>query len=311
MSAQWHPDAEAIARYQAGLLSGSRGRRLAAHVAGCARCASVSDQLARVGPALVSVPATPMPDAVERQITAALAVEAATRPAGASPAGAQPADARPRRLRRLRRPRVHRLRLALAVVPAVACLLLGGLVYMLSQLTSSPSSSSAASAGAAASAPSAFASAAHGTASAPSSASGLAPAAGTPAFGTGLKPLDSGPVPFVVVESGTAYHKGTLGAQVRGELNVSTSQSPGRSPAAGGNRPAGGGARLAPSQGLVGCVRHLTGSTHPRLVDLATYQGQPAYVIAVTGRVWVVGLGCTASHPALITSAPLPPPSAS
>lgn len=305
MSAQWHPDTEAIARYQAGLLSGSRGRRLTAHAADCAQCASVSDQLAGVSPVLAAVPATPMPDAVERQITAALAAEAATRSAEAA---TRPADVRPRRRPRRPRlprlPRVHGLRLAMAVVPAVACLLLGGFVYLLSHMTSS-SSSSAAAAGAAASARSAP-SAAGGAASAPSSASGMEPAARTPAFGTGLKPLDGGPVPFVVVESGTVYHKGTLGAQVRDELNGSTGKSPGDLPTAGGNRPAVGGARLAPSQALVGCVQHLTGNPHPRLVDLATYQGQPAYVIAVTDRVWVAGLGCTASHPDLITSVALP-----
>ncbi len=85
MSRQQHPDAEALARYRAGDVDGFRGRRLAAHVAGCARCASVTDDLAAVSTLLASVPAPSMPDAVERQITAALAAEAATRQAASPP----------------------------------------------------------------------------------------------------------------------------------------------------------------------------------------------------------------------------------
>jgi hypothetical protein len=60
-----------------------------------------------------------------------------------------------------------------------------------------------------------------------------------------------------------------------------------------------------PTTQLRGCVQHFTGDTQPQLVDRATYQGTPAYVIASTSRVWVVGLGCTATKPELITSVPL------
>jgi hypothetical protein len=124
-----HPDAAALAEYRAGLAGGVRGRRLAAHVASCAHCASVSDQLAAVSSTLASAPAPALPDAVERRITAALAAEAALRaetagtpetarteaapaaepaaaaataaaatgavPAGAVPAGAVPAEGPP------------------------------------------------------------------------------------------------------------------------------------------------------------------------------------------------------------------------
>jgi hypothetical protein len=38
------------------------------------------------------------------------------------------------------------------------------------------------------------------------------------------------------------------------------------------------------------------------LVDRATYQSQPVYVIAVPDKAWVVGVGCTASDPGLITT---------
>ena len=68
-----------------------------------------------------------------------------------------------------------------------------------------------------------------------------------------------------------------------------------------GQSASGGG----PSQALQGCVLHLTGGMVPRLVDQATYQGQPAYVIASSTHVWVVGLGCTAAKTELVESVPL------
>jgi hypothetical protein len=43
----------------------------------------------------------------------------------------------------------------------------------------------------------------------------------------------------------------------------------------------------------------------PRLVDRATYQGEPAYVIASSARVWVVEPGCTAAITDLIVSVAL------
>ncbi|MFZ0162643.1 MAG: hypothetical protein WAL12_03560, partial [Trebonia sp.] len=80
MTSQRHPDATALAEYKAGLTGGRRGwrpRRLAAHVASCASCASVNDQLAAVTTVLASAPEPAMPDAVESRIIAALATEAA------------------------------------------------------------------------------------------------------------------------------------------------------------------------------------------------------------------------------------------
>jgi len=42
-----------------------------------------------------------------------------------------------------------------------------------------------------------------------------------------------------------------------------------------------------------------------RLVDRATYRGEPAYVIASSTRAWVVGLGCTAAKTELVVSVAL------
>ncbi len=303
MSGQKHPDTEEIASLQAGFVSGSRARRLAAHVAGCARCAAVSDQFGAVSSMLASVPSAALPEAFERQISAAIATEASARAAGvgtadASPAHATPADrvkpsARPARSRGLRG---YTLRPGIALIPVAACLLVG-FGYLLSHTGSSSSSSSAGS-GVAASAPTPV----NAAASAQASASGPAPAAA---------PERSRPLAFTVVRSGTRYRASTLAAQVRGELRALKfsvkvpvpSAAPSSYNTSTGSSAAGGG--TAPPQPLVGCVLQVTGGTTPSLVDRAYYQDKPAYVIVVPDKAWVVGVGCTASDTDVITSAAL------
>ena len=313
MSGRWHPDTEALAEYRAGLVGGFRRRRLAAHVAGCAQCASASEQLDAVGSVLTSVPAPVMPDEVERRIAAALAAEAAARQAdGAARQGAVPSAGHSRH-RRLsgapeapsargsgRRPagRPRRLRPVMTLVPVAACLL-AGFGYLLSNVVgpSGPSGAvSAASASSAASAPAERA--------APLPAEGSASAGSVPSespTAAGLEPANGTPAGFAVTRSGTMYHRATLGAQVLHQMALQAASHS----AAAQPGPSGG---SAPSQSLVGCVQRLIGNVPPSLVDRATYQGKPAYVIAVPTRAWVVGLGCTASNTALITSIRLPGP---
>lgn len=307
MSRQQHPDAEVLARYQAGDVDGFRGRRLAAHVAGCAHCASVTDDLAAVSTLLASVPAPSMPDAVERQITAALAAEAATRQAASPAADSSPAGGqRSRHLRPVRSDRSHTrgFRPVMAAVSAAACLLLVGFGYLLSQTGSSSSSSSAISAAApAASAPAAAAANGHPAAGAQPAGKAVSPTRNA------LKPLESQQAAqFLVTKSGTSYQQATLAAQVRGELNRrgTPSASAGTLPATGGSQAAGSAGSLPPSPSLIGCVLTVTGNVPPTLVDLATYEGKSAYVIAVSDRAWVVGLSCSASNPDVITSVDLP-----
>jgi hypothetical protein len=284
MSGQWHPDTEALAEYRAGLIGGLRRRRLAAHVAGCAQCASVSKRLDAVGSMLASVPAPAVPDEVQRRITAALAAEATARQDAARQDAAPSAD--PRRHRRPWRPRrPRRFRPVMTLVPAAACLLLAGFGYLLSNIGGSSGPSGAVSAASAPSAPSAT-SAPAARAAEGSGAAGSVPRESAPA--AGLAPADGTRAGFAVIASGTMYHRATLGEQVRRQMTVQA---------------AGGGS--APSPSLAGCVLRLTENVPPRLVDRATYQGKPAYVIAVPDRAWVVGLGCTASNPAQITSIPL------
>lgn len=287
MSGQWHPDPTALAEYRAGLAGSRRGRRLAAHVASCASCASVSEQLAGVTAALASAPSPALPEAVEHRITAALAAEAATatgtargtRSRSASHDGAGPSR-RPGRPRpgwgwgaRLSRPVV------LASV-AAACLVLFCGVYLFGiahVLTGSGTPSAASSPGG---------SALAGPAVAPAAGSAQAPhGAYEPAKGAAQ-------AAFLVTESGTKYQAATLAAQVRTRLAAAK-------PASGTvANPVG----YTPSAALSACVLHLTGQVKPSLVDWATYQGKPAYVIAVANRAWVVGPGCTVSDPELVTS---------
>ena len=296
MTSQWHPDPTALAEYKAGLTGGRRARRLAAHVASCASCASVNDQLAAVTTVLASAPEPAMPDAVESRIIAALATEAALvtdtphdteaahdtaakRDTALRPVGGDGGGSRRRPGGRSGRsgPGNRWLRPAVLASAAAACLVLFGGVYGIAHLSSGSSSSSAASSAA-------------GTAAAGSESSPLA-GAQAPGTHTRLEPADGGQAAaFAVTASGTNYQSATLAQQVRAQL---------ARPAKTAAPPAAEG---APSAQLSACVLHLTGQMRPSLVDRATYQGKPAYVIAVPNWAWVVGTGCTASNPELIAS---------
>jgi hypothetical protein len=291
MTGQWHPDAATLAEFLAGLTGGRRARRLSAHVASCADCASVNDQLAVVTTVLASAPEPAMPDAVERRIMAALATEAslvtetsheteaahgtaAKRETALRSVGGDGGGSR-RRPGRRSGPGNRWLRPAVLASAAAACLVLFGGVYGITHLSSGSSSTSAASN-------------AEGSAAAGSESSPLAGAAQAPS--TRVEPADSVPAAaFTVTASGTNYLPATLALQVRAQLARSAKTA---LPAAG----------AALSTQLRACVLHLTGQMRPSLVDRATYQGKPAYVIAVTNRAWVVGTGCTASNPELIAS---------
>lgn len=277
MTGQWHPDETALAEYREGLTGGRRARRLAAHVASCGHCASVNDQLAAVTATLASAPDPAMPDSVERRIMAALAAETplateaspATKPQQSTEVARGTAPRRPGG----RRPgsRGRWLRPAMLASAAAACLVLFGGVYGIAHLSSGSSSSSAASSAA-------------GHAASSAAAGAEAPVRLEPGNGA------QQPATFAVTASGTSYQPATLAEQVRAEVAKPNKSAP---------QPAD---EAAPSAQLAGCVLHLTGQVRPSLVDRATYQGKPAYVIAVTNWAWVVGTGCTASNPELIAS---------
>ena len=131
---------------------------------------------------------------------------------------------------------------------------------------------------------------------------------------------ESGPSQFVVTESGTRYLESTLARQVKQHFasvtpaaqtptqsaaasSPSSSAEPASSASASAESSAAAG--TTPGPGLTGCVSHLTKGVMPTLVDRATYDGIPAYIIATSSRVWVVGLGCSAADTQLITSVSL------
>lgn len=239
---------------------------------------------------LAALPDPVLPDAVAARISAAIAAEATTRAeatarAGSAATGGRPLGPPPQHAR-IRRSRRFRVR---AISSVAACLVLVALGFLLRRATVSSSS------------PSAPSSLAHGIAApAMSSAGGTAGASRNgenltePVPAAAAKPSPTASAPFRVTVRGDAYQKSTLVSQVRERL-------------ASGTRAftSSGAVGSVPTAALVGCVLRVTDNTVPSLVDEATYAGRPVYVIAVSSRAWVVGRGCTATHPELITSVSL------
>jgi len=249
-------------------------------------------QLSAVAAYLASVPVPALPDAVESRISAALTAEDAARPRLPVPLP-RPARGRRRRAGGHRRPGDGRRRGGFLRRPAanvgllVVCLVLAGLGFALAQGSGQESFSSSVAAGPAA-VPSPTAANAAGSSAVGSGASSASGAVKPGPQASSVSAPDAGSATFSVTASGTKYERATLAEQVRARV-------------------AGSPASLGATSGaaLRGCVLHLTGGVAPRLVDRATYQGEPAYVIASSTRVWVVGLGCTAAKTELVVSVAL------
>jgi hypothetical protein len=275
---------------------------------------------------LASVPSPVLPAGFEARISAAIAAEATARADRTddakttgrsapleefSPAAeaSGPATAAKRRrrtstaARRSRpggsRPDGRRRRLRMPPTAVLAPLILPLVIVVFAivfiQFGSSPSSSSA-----------------------PDSSGTSAAGSAAPAFRSEQAGANRQPAPFVVAESGTRYQESTLVSQVRDALAspaygiVTPAALPIASSTSGATHgftsdtpsSAGPMSTVQPTA-LAGCVARLTGGVRPSLVDRATYNGSPAYIIAVPSRVWVVGLGCTAADPQQITSVSL------
>jgi hypothetical protein len=271
-----HPDSDVLAEYREGLISGRRGARITAHLAGCDQCAALSDQLAGVSILLASAPVPAMPDSVARRLDTVLAAEAAQRH-DAERAGAGASRERAAH----RRPAGRggwRLVTVRVLAPAAAVVALAALGFGLSRI-GGPTNSSATSS-AAGSAPTS--SAAPRAAAAPANA-----AQGRPGVGNrlGLPPA------FRVHNSPTSYQRSTLRDQIEHELGA---------PAG----PAG-----VPSAQIMGCVSRVTGGQGtPVLVENARFQGQPAIVIVASHQgsdtVWVTAPGCSATSDTVLDTLP-------
>ena len=70
-----HLDTDVLAEFRAGLITGRRSVKIAAHLAGCDRCTALDDRLAGVSALLASVPAPSMPDSVAQRLEVVLAAE--------------------------------------------------------------------------------------------------------------------------------------------------------------------------------------------------------------------------------------------
>jgi hypothetical protein len=247
--------------------------------------------------------------------------------AGARVLGPAPARARVRRrdrqerrrerdVRKIFEPRrerdVRRVLGRFVVGPLAVCLLIVIVALGLSRAGSSSSSSSAASggavgaaapAGAASSAPAA--SSAFGNSRAASGAVAPGPASSVAASAS------ASAADFAVVQTGTSYQRATLAQQARAQVLAVQARESGPtavpSASSSGAPPSASSFALAsspPTAQVRACVLKVTGGVLPELVDKAAYQGTPAYVIASSSRVWVVGLGCTAARPQVIVSVP-------
>jgi hypothetical protein len=273
-----HLDADVLAEYRAGLITGRRRRAIAAHLADCAQCAAVGGQLAELSALLAAVPSPAMPDSVAQRLDTVLAAEVARRE-DAERAGVNRSRDRKRAPRPAPRPtpRFLTMRVLAPAGAALAILAAGG--YGLSLIGAQSSSSSSATAGSAA-APVAVPSAAPGS---------YAPANG-PSHALGLA-------------AGPDYRRATLRSQLEAVL---------RAAAANGflQHAAAGQPLSAPLQA---CVQRLASGISPGTLDLvqsARFQGRPAIVIVVSSGdgylAWVVAPGCSATSANVLARTTLP-----
>jgi len=273
-----HPDIDVLAEFRAGLITGRRGARITAHLAGCDRCTALDDQLAGVSVLLASVPAPAMPDRVAQRLDTALAAEVARRDnaervqgdgASESPVPRRPDGHRGFRLLSLR---------VLAPVAAVVVLAAGG--YGLSRLVG-PASQTTASSAAGSATP---ASAPSTAGSAKSAGRANVPAAGPARITPGI----------VVVTSTTNFSRTSLAQQVRAALLVS---------------PAPGSTQAATPQ-VRGCVLGLIGDHPLQRVESVHFEGRPATLVVArtgTGEVaWIAAPDCSATNRHVLDTASLP-----
>ncbi len=283
-----HVDADVLAEFRAGLITGRRGARIAAHLAGCDRCTAVDDRLGGVSTLLASVPAPAMPDRVAQRLDTVLAAEVARRD-DAERAGREhspepamsPARAAHRGFRLLS------LRV-LAPVAAAAAVLAGG-GYGLSLIAQGPGNQIAASS--AGGAASRAASAAEPIAGANQSANRAAVPSVSPVSG-GSHRVSLATFPVAVIN--TNFRAAGLEQQVENAVKAA--------------RAAGAGQQASPQ--LRACVEKVAGSAFPVQVLLAHYEGHPATIIVARTaqgyEAWVAGPDCSGTNRDVLNHTSLP-----
>jgi hypothetical protein len=301
-----HVSAETMARFRQGDLSQRRSSHIGRHLAECARCGALNEDLAGVTTLLADAQPPPMPEHLAARIQTAVAAEAARR---VTAPAANKAAAHGRS--RLPRPARTGSRVALGgLAAAAAVVLVAGGVYEITQHGGSSASPSSSAASAPAARP-AGGSAGNGA---------MMPAA--PAFGPVLQYRHAGRLDSISpVTTGTYFTQGKLTSQVAADVTKYgtgfTKTGPNATPA---SRAASGSPAVVPGEhaglfggipvpALRGCVNRIAAGDLVLLVDVAHYRGAPATVIvtevAVTGpmQIWVVGTGCSASRSDVLTRA--------
>ncbi len=297
-----HLDAEILAEFGAGLITGRRGAQITAHLASCDRCTALGDQLAGVSALLASVPGPAMPDSVTQRLEVVLAAENAARSKnnGAERVRADRPAHRASGRRRTPRPSFRRLSARVLAPVAVIVLAAGG--YGLSRAIGpggQATTASGASAGRAVSAPAAGPAAAKGAASAAASSPVNAPrsSASPPvrgAAGTLPQAHRLTPANFSLVAGTVDFSAATFRQQVVRDLSTAP-------PAA---------AVSSVTTRLRGCVQNLTRSAPLVRVESDRFEGQPAtLVVARTGpgdTAWLAGPGCSATSRDVLATTTVP-----
>ncbi len=281
-----HLDTDVLAEFRAGLITGRRGTKIAAHLAGCDRCTALDDQLAGVSALLASFQAPPMPDSVAQRLDTVLAAEVTRKNHPERAQVDRPGDSgahdRPPAKRGFR---LATWRVLVPVSAAVVLLAAGG--YGLSLLVGgpgSPPSFSVAAGSAAKSASSAVPSASSAAkAASPPEAAPLTPGA------SARRAMSPAYLHLRIATSRTNFVSATLKQQLRNELNTPL------------------GTTHAASSQTIGCVQAVAGNARLIRVMSARFEGRPATVIVArdsTGDMaWVVGPDCSAaSHDVLDTT---------
>jgi len=289
-----HLDAEVLAEFRAGLITGRRGAAITAHLAGCDRCTALGDQLAGVSALLASVPLPAMPDSLAQRLDTVLAAEAARPEQVKSDQAERGRAERPARqaTSRGRRPRPSFRLLSARVLAPVAVIVLAAGGYGLSLVAARPGSHATASSGSSAESARAAAptAAASSHANAPKSpvvrgAAGTVPRAHRLTF-----TLMAGTVNF-------SADQATLKRQVEHELRTAS--------------PTAGSVTAPPvTPRLRECVQNLTHGASLVRVESARFQGKPAtLVVARTGpddTAWIAGPDCSATSRDILATTTIP-----
>jgi hypothetical protein len=308
-----HLDAEALAEFREGLITGRRGARITAHLAGCGRCTALGDQLAGVSALLASVPLPALPASLAQRLDTVLAAEAA-RPGqvGAEQVGTEQVKTdqaergqaerpAPPATGRRQRPRPSFRLLSLRVLAPVAVVALAAGGYGLSRIAGSGGPVTASSGSSA--------ERAAGKAAEPSAASSHANAPKSPVVRAG-----AGSVPqahrltFTLVPGTVNFSadQATLKQQVEHELGpAGTSGAAGTAAASGAS-----GAGPPVTAQLRACVQNLTRGAPLVRVESGRFGGKPAtLVVARTGpddTAWVAGPDCSATSRDVVATTTVP-----